>query len=73
MAACAICFLEPFKLGALVGPSDRGVWPRQAFGAGNLQAMSLLLQRALILSCGLSCIIWAAWTQLYLVLPLLGM
>ena len=44
----------------------------QAFGAGNLPAMSLILQRALILSCALSGIVWAAWTQLYLILPMLG-
>lgn len=44
----------------------------QAFGAGNLPAMSLILQRALILSCTLSGIVWAAWTQLHLILPMLG-
>ena len=44
----------------------------QAFGAGNLQAMSLILQRALLLSCGLSPLVWAAWTQLPVCLPLLG-
>ena len=45
---------------------------RQAFGAGNLSAMSLILQRALILSCSLSLVVWAAWTQLPVLLPLLG-
>ncbi len=34
--------------------------------------MSLILQRALILSCSLSAVVWAAWTQLPVLLPLLG-